>query len=352
MNAPAEYRVYDYATPAPLREEAQEILAAHRSTLREGIRRSVYQRIRLLAVVRCGEPTMVRGKQLAEFSHGRAWWYSGGLDQDPRSQKVLFGCEPGLTYCAIDRVLGGAGAVLLPLRQPSDIERHVGNQFLADFFGDLAAVLAVTPLGLKVKGAGPVNEPLPSFLKDPEGPFVRIPVFLESSQGTHELVVCIARDVLEQSAHHQVEKGPVPDRLSQPVAGSRMSLSAVLASCRLSVEEVAGLETGDVILFDELPGGLLDLRLKGQVKFRARLGIHDGRYAVEVLETVGKPNPQQTAAAGPAGKGKSGPGGVTPQQQQQRLRRQQRLQQQQQRRPGGPGPAGAGAGARPQVNDG
>jgi len=300
---------YDLSTPAPLPRESAKRLAALQESFAEVMRIHLRRLLRLRTEVKVTAPDVARVRHFANFLAGKAWWFAGGSKGDPTGRSVLVGCAPGLIYTAIDRTLGGAGKATTPARLPTAIEFELGTRFLREVFDGLAGALALAPLHLLVAPHEALAEPLLTYLPDLEEPYARIAWKVKVFEQEHELLLCISRRLLAAAEPKDVEARVANRNLSAPVAGAPIELMVELARCRLRVDEAAKLEKGDVVLFDLPPGEPIDVKVQGKTRFRARLGTHDGRYAVEVVDVTEPAPPAEQAraqaqAAGAATSGK------------------------------------------------
>ena len=286
---------YDLSTPAPLPREAGKRLLAQKETIAEQMRIALRKLLRLRTEVVVEAPAVARVRHFAAFADGKAWWYGGGAKDDPAGKGVLLGCSPGLVHVAIDRTLGGPGTGAAPVRPPTAIEFEFGMRFLRDVFQALCGSLQFAPLALAVTPHQPLNEPLLTYMPDREEPFARVAWKVKVHDQEHELLLCIARRLLEAAEPKQEVARATSGALSGPVAAASIELLVELARCRLKIEEAARLTKGDIVLFDVPPGELLDVKVQGKARFRARLGTHDGRYAIEVTDVIGEEQPPAAA---------------------------------------------------------
>jgi flagellar motor switch protein FliM len=291
---------YDLSTPEPPPREVGKRLLAQRETIAEQMRIALRKLLRLKTEVTVGEPVVERVRHFAAFADGRAWWVSGGAKDDPAGRSVLLGCASGLVYAAVDRTLGGPGIVGQPGKTPTAIEFEFGMRFLRDVFAALAGTLRVAPLSIDVAPHQPLCEPLLTYMPDREEPFARISWKVKILDQEHELLLCIARRLLEAAEPKQEAATAAAGVLAGPVASAPIELLVELARCRLKIDEAAHLARGDIVLFDLPPGEPLDVKVQGKARFRARLGTHDGRYAIEVTDVVGEEQAPAAAAAKPA----------------------------------------------------
>ncbi|HEX6883022.1 MAG TPA: FliM/FliN family flagellar motor switch protein [Planctomycetota bacterium] len=74
----------------------------------------------------------------------------------------------------------------------------------------------------------------------------------------------------------------LPAKLPAHLEHVEVELSAELAGCELTLDELLALEPGDVIPVAARPGDPIPLRVEGLALARARIGRHAGRLAVRV----------------------------------------------------------------------
>ncbi len=287
------FQPYNLATPTSLSPRSVERLDALREVLAERVRLSLRQSIRTGSQVAVSDIQLKRPRDLSQFAEGKAWWYSGGPESRASDKSVLVGATSSLIYSAIDRILGGSGESEPPGRVPSQLEMDLGQAFLLEMFHGLQDALSKPPLGLRVAAGTALKEPLRTFLTDLDNVLVcwEITVTIDGSE--HILLLGVSRGLVEETVRIDDALDADPSNLSGDMKSATTSLVAELARCRLTVEEAADLEPGDILVFDAVPGQLVELKVQGKRKFRGRLGVHDGFYAVEVKELFDRPREPQ-----------------------------------------------------------
>lgn len=313
-------QTYDLSTPAPLPREAARRLATQRESLAEEMRIHVRRLLRLRTEVSVGDADVARVRHFASFQAGKAWWYSGAGTGERADRAVLLGCAPDLVYAAIDRTLGGTGHAKATGKPPTAIETELGMRFLRDVFAGFTRALALPPVQLTLSPSRPLTEPLLTFMPDLEEPFARIPWKVKLFEQEHELLFCVSRRLLQAAEPKPEERHAGSDAMTPPLASTPIELMVELARCRLTIDEASALAPGDVVLFELPPGEPIDVRVQGKPRFRAKLGTHERRYAIEVtqlLEEASAP-PQampslakaSSAVAGAKASGPAAPAGV------------------------------------------
>ncbi|MSR46810.1 MAG: hypothetical protein EXS13_07085 [Planctomycetes bacterium] len=278
--------LYDLSTPAPLRLDAARRLETQREPLAEQMRIHVRRLLRVRTEASVGAADVARVRQFAGFAGGKAWWYSGGSKEDPGGRSVLLGCSPDLVYAAIDRTLGGTGQAKATGKPPTTIEFELGMRFLRDIFAGLARALELPPLQLLLAPAKPLNEPPLTFMPDLEEPFARIPWKVKLFDQEHELLLCVSHRLLQRAEPKPELVARTSDEIAPSVANAPLELLVELARCRLTLNEAAALAPGDVVLFELPPGESIEVRVQGKPRFRAKLGTHEGRYAISVTQVL------------------------------------------------------------------
>jgi len=313
-------QAYDLSTPAPMPREAARRLATQRESLAEELRIHVRRLLRMRTEVSVGDADVARVRHFASFHGGKAWWYSGAGSGERGDRAVLLGCAPDLVYAAIDRTLGGTGHAKSTGKPPTTIETELGMRFLRDVFAGFARALALPPVQLTLAPSRPLTEPLLTFMPDLEEPFARIPWKVKLFDQEHELLFCVSRRLLQAAEPKPEEHHATSDAMTPPLASAPIELMVELARCRLSIDEASALAPGDVVLFELPPGEPIDVRIQGKPRFRAKLGTHERRYAIEVTQLLEEapapaaptpaPAKANSAAAGAKSGGAAAPAGA------------------------------------------
>jgi flagellar motor switch protein FliM len=297
MTAETKIQPFDLATPQSLPEETQRSLDAKLPMLADNLRISLRRLIRKTTEVEILPHSLIRGSAICE-QHKDPWWFYGTSKEGPKTQTTLLGCSPALVYSTVDHMLGGPGELTVPSRSPSPIEVNLGRRFLGNLFAEIASSLEKIPLPLHLQGEQALEEPLLSFLHDPLELYLEIPIQIKVQGQKVMIHLCLPRKVLGQpKAKPSSAKPEDSETMKGHMDQVPVPIVAELARCNLSVDEVAQLEPGDVVLFNQTPGRPLEVKLQERTLFRAQLGVHGGRYALEIQEVV---DPPPAAAAAKA----------------------------------------------------
>jgi flagellar motor switch protein FliM len=285
--------LYDLSTPAPMPREAERRFEAQRVSLAEHLRVHLRRLLRLRVEASVGSADVARVRQFVSDRSGSFWWYSGGSVENPDDRSVLLAVAPDLVYAAIDRVLGGTGQAKATGKPPTDIEFEFGMRFMRELLAGIAAALQLPPLQLSIVPRRALAESPLTFMPDLEEPFARIPWRVKLFDAEHELLLCVSRRLLASSEPKPEEAMRPTEEMQAPLANAPLELMAELARCRLTLDEAGALQKGDVVLFELPPGEPIEVQVQGKPRFRAKLGTHEGRYAISITQLI-EPATQQS----------------------------------------------------------
>jgi flagellar motor switch protein FliM len=125
----------------------------------------------------------------------------------------------------------------------------------------------------------------------PQGESYRLEVRLELRLGEQKSVLALYLSGVDCGAPSEVLA--LPETLPAHLEHVEVELSARLRGCELSLDQLLGLETGDVVPLEARLGDPTTLCVEGLTLGEARLGSHRGRLAVRIEHL--NVQPQQAA---------------------------------------------------------
>jgi flagellar motor switch protein FliM len=218
-----------------------------------------------------------------------------------------------LAMIAVDRILGGPGAIWKAQRGLTELEiellRNMSERMLADMSEAWAMTLPVRPrvddislnlmlipialptdavvwITLEVRVKGTTNSMvlgLPYSVLKPIG-------------GRLSPYTWLAADEAERTDANKLHKRDIARALNRVT----VPVSAQLGSAQLSLEELAALKAGDVILLGITTDALCSVLVNERQKYLARPGTQRRHTAIEVVEITDQnlPPPEELEAAG------------------------------------------------------
>jgi flagellar motor switch protein FliM len=210
------------------------------------------------------------------------------LKADPLPERLSFDIEPAILYPMIDRLLGGGPADEPPLRRPlSDIEQRLSIRIVRRFLETSRRAWAgVADLDFDVVQTES-NPRLLRVLSADEWVFlVRFELTLDELRGAMSL--CLPCRAVERIAG----ESPVGGRAATfGHADGLTEIAVTLSDTPIAIDELAELRVGDLIDTETPLGSSVVVRIDGTAKYRARPGVHRGRKAVVISETIDDDQP-------------------------------------------------------------
>jgi flagellar motor switch protein FliM len=215
------------------------------------------------------------------------------LKIEPLKGHALLQWSPTLVEGLVDRLLGGSGSTsAAPARPLTEIELRLLVRITDLALAGLRnAWIDVCPLEPRVKLLETHPHLLPFGAAETAIVEIRFDVVVGVTRGS--LCLCLPEEAIESLAEKMMTvagaNSPAPPPPADPATGSSnlgtaVELVAQLASTRLTDDEIAGLEVGDVIVTDCQPGSPLEIRRDGVPWFTGCAGHLQGRKGVRILE--------------------------------------------------------------------
>jgi flagellar motor switch protein FliM len=220
----------------------------------------------------------------------------GTLEMYPFNGNALIEMNPNLVFSIIERLLGGKGEFSGKSRELTDIEKTVIERVLMRML-ELLEESWSTVVDVRFRFESMESNPFFVQICPPRDMVLLVIMKLKVGEVEGMISLCIPYFLME----------PMVDKLSSQqwfVSTSRKSDASVrgnllktldrvkvplgleLGHTVVSVADVYGLQTGDVIKLDETMNSPIDIRVGNYVRFKATPGPVNGRLAAEVTEVV------------------------------------------------------------------
>ncbi len=178
---------------------------------------------------------------------------------------------------AVESILGARSTTAATARRLSPTEVRIANQFLAEVARAVTGVLGLATADFALVQ---VASELGSWREaGPEAQSHRLEVRLALELGGHASALRLYLPGIEGEKESAAS---VPAALPAHLERVEVELSACLAGCEISLDQLLALEEGDVIPLEARLGDPTTLSLEGLALAQARLGSHRGRLAVRI----------------------------------------------------------------------
>lgn len=203
-----------------------------------------------------------------------------------RCQKAPAWCfwEPAAAAGVVEAILGARGAAG-QARKLSPTETRIAVQFLGEITRAVAGVLGLSVSDLALVQAKPE---LGSWRDaGAEAESYRFELALELRLG--EQASSLRFHLPGVAGDEPGARTSVPETLPAHLERVEVELSARLAGCEISLDQLLALEAGDVIPLEARLGDPTTLSIEGLTLAQARLGSHRGRLAVRIEQLCVQP---------------------------------------------------------------
>ncbi|HNX77181.1 MAG TPA: flagellar motor switch protein FliM [Candidatus Rifleibacterium sp.] len=215
--------------------------------------------------------------------------------------KALIDINLNVVFTILDRLLGGNGTPLGILRQLTEVERQIMQKVMAGIIDRLReAWINIIDLAPVIE----LVESNPQFAQivPPSEVVVSISIEIKIHDVTGMMNLCIPYNTVESIVHKfnaaswfaAVRKEPAQtnvDSISHQVRSVHLPLVAELGATIVTLQDILGLQPGDILVTDQLLKNDLNIRVGNLVKFLGRPGILGKKMAIsitQVLEPVGQ----------------------------------------------------------------
>jgi flagellar motor switch protein FliM len=220
----------------------------------------------------------------------------GTLEMYPFNGNALIEINPNLVFAMIDRLLGGKGDFSGKPRELTDIEKTVTERVLMRML-ELLEESWSTVVDVRFRFESMESNPFFVQICPPRDMVLLVIMKLKVGEVEGMISLCIPYFLMEPiidklssqqwfvSTSRKNDES-VRENLIKTLDRVKIPLSLELGHTVLSLADVYGLETGDVIKLDDSVGSDIGVRVGNYVRFKAKPGTVDGRLAAEVTEIV------------------------------------------------------------------
>jgi flagellar motor switch protein FliM len=197
-----------------------------------------------------------------------------------RCEKALAWClwEPAAAAAVVEAILGAKGGGTPVARKLSPTETRIAAQFMGEIVRAVTKVLALAPSELALVQALAELGSWRDAGAGAESHRLEVPLELRLGEVASTLRLYLPGVVSDEPA----ALAGAPEALPAHLEAVEVELSARLAGCEISLDQLLALEAGDVIPLDARLGDPTTLSIEGLTLAQGRLGRHRGRLAVRI----------------------------------------------------------------------
>lgn len=217
--------------------------------------------------------------------------------------KALVDINLNVVFTILDRLLGGNGTPLGILRQLTEVEKQIMQKVMAGIIDRLReAWINIIDLAPVIE----LVESNPQFAQivPPSEVVVSISIEIKIHDVTGMMNLCIPYNTVESIVHKfnaaswfaAVRKEPAQtnvDAISYQVKSVQLPLVAELGATVVTLQDILGLQPGDILVTDQLLKNDLNIRVGNLVKFHGRPGILGKKMAISITEVLDPPGQEE-----------------------------------------------------------
>jgi flagellar motor switch protein FliM len=217
--------------------------------------------------------------------------------------KALIDINLNVVFTILDRLLGGNGAPLSILRQLTEVEKQIMQKIMVGVIDRLReAWINIIDLAPVIE----LVESNPQFAQivPPSEIVVSITVEIKIHDVTGIMTLCIPYNTVESIVYKfnaaswfaAVRKEAAQtnvDAISQQVKSVHLPVVAELGNTIVTLQDILGLQPGDIMVTDQLFKNDLNIRVGNRVKFRGRPGILGKKMAITITDVFDPPDQEE-----------------------------------------------------------
>lgn len=211
-------------------------------------------------------------------------------DSEQDEDLVLIDLSKDVSFCAIDRLLGGVGIPLEEDREYSDIELALMDYFLKGMVGLMKNVwfdqVDMSPALRKIETNARVIQGVSA---DENVVIIIMNIRINETQG--KLNICIPAESMEllfARKAAQSKKGRRSDQQTEEqrkkaifdeLGKSDLEIKMLLSSVEVYLQDILDLEAGDIIKLNKPVGSMIDIAIGNRTWFQGDMGTHNKKIA-------------------------------------------------------------------------
>ena len=184
------------------------------------------------------------------------------VEMRPLDEKIILEIPAEMGYCIIDRLSGGYGFKIKALRAFTEIEKILLHDAIRKM------------IGIMPETWGNVSGFLSRIEKNSNEKLVKITLSVKIGKTGGNMVFYVPDAEIE----------PIADEIEVEKTGAE--ISAVVGKTKITAEDFAGLQVGDVIPLDSIMGSDITVLVDDAPRFYAKPGADEGKNAVRISEII------------------------------------------------------------------
>ena len=284
---------YDFRHPNRVSKELERSLNTLHDSFARSLATSLSGYLRVLVEARVKSLTQLTyGEFLESLPNPTAM---APVALAPAEGGVVFEISPRLIFQMIDRLMGGEGDPIDPVRELTAIEKNVAVRIFQRILSLWTEMWGnVTPVEAELQGL----ETVPQMVQvvAPSELTIVVSVEVRLRENAELLTICLPFMVVEPLLT-KIASAPgyatgtrraasAPAQVARQVQRAQVMVTAYLGRTRISLAQLVGLRAGDLLLLNQGPGDAVEIWVQGRPVFLGTAGSRRGSRAVSVRESL------------------------------------------------------------------
>lgn len=220
------------------------------------------------------------------------------IDMKPLIGTIVYELPPNLTYAFIDTMLGGSGDVSEIPTSFTDIELAIIKKILTQIIGLMKEpwenVMMITPNLERIE-----TNPQFAQITSPNEMVILINLNVEIGEVKGVMNICIPHLVIEPilnklctkywfSSTQKEKNDEIRKKIESKIYKTEVPIKAVMGTTSVKIKEIIDLRIGDVLPLDNRIDGNIKIMIGDSLKFHAKPGVYNNKYALRVTDTLNK----------------------------------------------------------------
>lgn len=217
-------------------------------------------------------------------------------EMEPLSGQFILEINSKIAFSIVDRLFGGLGNAKVENRTFTDIEASTLSQVMIWMFKELPEAWQNVIPDMKVKFNNLESNPLFAQIVPYNDMIILITLSAVINEVEGFINFCLPFMMLEPvvgrlTAQHwyagiQEQKPEFQEKIKNRLKMTYLPLSVELEPTRISIEDLIGLQKGDVLLLDAKKDQELIIRIGKRAKFRGKVGLKKEQLAAKITAPI------------------------------------------------------------------
>lgn len=218
------------------------------------------------------------------------------VEMNPLSGSIVFEMDSKIAYALIDRILGGHEDIKVKARDFTEIEvaiiERINTQIINLMKDPWESVIPIKPRIDRIETNSQFAQIIP-----PNEMVALVTCSVQIGEVEGMINICIPYMVVEpiipklstKFEFRTIEKeitNETKKQIEYRIQETKVPLKAILGRTSVTVDEIAGLQIGDVLPLNTGISGRLDVMVGNLLKFHAKPGVHKRKYSLKITDVV------------------------------------------------------------------